>query len=182
MSETPVDVWSEVRRLRCDVADRIEALSPEQWEAQSWCAGWRVRDVLGHLVHLAEASQLSMVRAVLRAGARPDRALDRAARRVGAEPVPELAQRLRDAADGRYHVLGTPPAVALGEVLVHSGDALRPLGLTTDAPPADVALVLDFYVRFGRLAFHTPQPRSTCLVATVSTGGGVRAQRSGVRP
>ncbi|MET0954878.1 MAG: maleylpyruvate isomerase N-terminal domain-containing protein, partial [Cryobacterium sp.] len=30
------------------VADLLATLTPEQWESQSLCAGWRVRDVAGH--------------------------------------------------------------------------------------------------------------------------------------
>lgn len=161
-----VDVWSELRRLRCEFADRVESLDERAWDSQSWCAGWRVRDVLGHLVHLAEATQASIVRDVIRGGARPDRALSKAARGLGDERVPELASRLRAAADGRFHALGTSRAVALGEVLVHSADALRPLSLDLDAPQQDVIPVLDAYWRFGRVAFHAAPQRGLCLVAT----------------
>ena len=161
-----VDVWSELRHLRCEFADRVESLDEGASDSQSWCAGWRVRDVVGHLVHLAEATQLSIVRDVIKGGLRPDRALSKVARGLGDEGVPELARRLRAAADGRFHVLGTPRAVALGEVLVHSADALRALGLELDAPPQDVVPVLDGYWRVGRVAFHAAPQRGRGLVAT----------------
>ena len=161
-----VDVWSELRRLRCQFADRLEVLDEAALNSPSWCEGWRVRDVLGHLVHLAEATQRSMVRDVVRGGIRPDGALRDAARRLGDNPVPELAGRLRAAAGGRFHVLGTPAAVALGEVLVHGADALRPLGLELEAPPEDVTPVLDAYWRVGRVAFHAAPQRGRRLVAT----------------
>ena len=79
--------------------------------------------------------------------------------------MPSLARRLRDAAGGRYHAVGTPPAVALGEVVVHAADALRPLGLALDPPPEMVAPVLDVYRRLGRLAFHGAPQRAVRLVA-----------------
>ena len=160
------DFWPELSRLRHSFADQIESLDENAWNADSWCDGWRVRDVLGHLVHLAEATQVSMIRDVIREGGRPDRALSRVARGLGAEPVPDLTRRLRASAGGRFHVLGTPRAVALGEVLVHGSDALRPLSMELDARPADVAEVLDVYRRFGRLAFHAPSHRGVRLVAT----------------
>jgi uncharacterized protein (TIGR03083 family) len=161
-----MDVWSELRRLRCELADRMESLGEAAWISPSWCVGWRVRDVLGHLVHLAEATQLSIARDVFGSGLRPDRALSEAARRLGDEPVPELARRLRAAADGRFHVFGSPPAVALGEVLVHGADALRPLSLDLDAPPEDVPPVLNAYWRIGRLAFHGAPHRGLRLEAS----------------
>src|SRR5947207_7207485 len=101
MAGTSPDIWPEVARLRYEVADRMELLPEEQWAANSWCSGWRVRDVLGYLVHLAEATRWSVVRDALRNGVLPDRFLGRIARRLGAEPVPSLARRLHDAAGGR---------------------------------------------------------------------------------
>ena len=160
------DPWPSVRRRRYEFADAVENLKPDQWETPSWCEGWRVRDVLGHLVYLAEATQVSILTDLLKAGGRPDRSVDRTARRLGNEPVSELATRLRKAADGRYHVLGSPPAVALGDVLVHSADALRPLGLAGEPQPDEAALVLPIYRRLGLLAFHAAVPRSVRLVAT----------------
>lgn len=161
-----VDVWHALRQVRCQLAEQVESLEPERWDAASWCPGWRVRDVLGHLVHLAEATQLSMLADLVRGGGRPDRALSLAARRLGGDPVPGLAGRLRKAADGRFHVIGTPPPVALGEVLVHGADMLRPLGLDVDAPTAYAAAVLDVYRRVGRMVFHAAPHRRVRLVAT----------------
>lgn len=159
-------LWQEVRHQRWQLADQVEDLDEVTWDSASWCEGWRVRDVLGHLVHLAEASQLSMGVDMVRGGLRPDRALRRAAQRFGDEPVPSLCQRLRAAGDGRFHVLGSPSAVTLGEVLVHSSDALRPLGRELDAPPVDATTVLDVYWKLGRLAFHAAPHRGHRLTAT----------------
>ena len=161
-----VEVWPEVRHLRWQFADLIESLDERAWSLPSWCEGWRVRDVLAHLVHLAEATQLSMAADMIRGGLRPDRTLREAARRLGDVPVAELTHRLRAAADGRYHVLGSPAAVALGEVLVHGADALRPLDLELDGPPSDAARVLDAYWRIGQFAFHGAPHKGLTLKAT----------------
>jgi uncharacterized protein (TIGR03083 family) len=167
------------------------------WDRESWCSGWRVRDVLAHLVHLAEATQASMARDLLVSGVRPDPALRRIAGRMGDDAVPGLAERLRRGADGHFHLLGSPRSVALGELLVHGEDALRPLGLSSDIPPSDVRPVLDIYRRIGRLAFHGKRQPSVRLVATDvdwSSGRGpevrgraidvllLLANRSGARP
>lgn len=86
------EIWSEVHRTRLELADGIESLTAVQWDAPSWCPGWRVRDVLAHVVHIAEATQVSMIRDVLRGGGRPDRAFDRIARQLGDVPVPDLVR------------------------------------------------------------------------------------------
>ena len=159
-------LWPELRSQRLQLADQIEALDETAWDVASWCDGWRVRDALGHLVHLAEATQLSMGADVIRGGLRPDRALSRSARCLGDLPVPELCRRLRASADGRFHVFGSPAAVALGEVLVHGSDALRPVGAEVHAPPTDATAVLDAYWKLGRLAFHAAPHQGHRLTAT----------------
>ena len=110
---------------RIALSEQVGALEPVQWDAHSRCEGWRVRDVLGHLVHMAESTGRSMA-ADLRArpGGRDD-AFAAWGREIGQAPVPELAERLRRSAGSRYNGM---PAVALSEVLVHGDDMLQPLG------------------------------------------------------
>ena len=90
MATASVDTRGEVRRLRVEFADEIAALSPDLWDIPSWCTGWRVRDVLGHLVSMAEATQLSMFWQILHSGLRPGRAVDRMARALETKRYPNL--------------------------------------------------------------------------------------------
>lgn len=160
-----VDVRQEAARLRRQFADQIESLDETAWNSASWCEGWRVRDVLAHLVRGAEATYLSMTCDLLRGGFRPDHAVSKAAKRLGDVPVPKLADRLR-VAGGGFRLPGFPEAIALGDVLVHSADAFRPIGLDVDAPPADAVPVLDAYWRRGQTVVHAAPHRGRRLVAT----------------
>ena len=172
------EIWARVAEQRRELADRIESLEPAQWDSPSWCEGWRVRDVVGHLVHLAEAGQVSMARDLVR-GRSPDRALSIAAVRHGQQPVPELTRRLRQAADGRFRIPGFPPATVLAEVVVHGSDALRPLGQEVDVAASDLVPVLNLYRRIGRVAFRSSSNRQRRLVATDvewASGQGVGLQ------
>jgi uncharacterized protein (TIGR03083 family) len=161
-----VDVWAEVARRRVRLADEVEVLDPDVLAAPSWCTDWRVRDVLGHLVYLAEATQASVLRDVVRLGPKPDKALDRRARALGDRPVDELTSRLRASAGGRFHVLGSPAVVALGEVLVHGADMMRAVGRDTDVDAGVVSPILRVYRRVGRVAFHATPMKGVSLVAT----------------
>ena len=161
-----MDVWRAVEQRRIALADRVGGLDPAQWDAPSWCEGWRVRDVFAHLVHLAEATQWSMTRDLLANGVAPNKALDRVARGLADEPQSDLASRLKAAAGGRYHVVGSPAAVALGEVITHGADMLRPLGLDDDVDPSIAVPVLPVYRRVRRLAFQAQPLREVRLVAT----------------
>jgi uncharacterized protein (TIGR03083 family) len=171
MSPATDSYWSTVRSQRIGLADQVGGLDSAAWDSPSWCDGWRVRDVLGHLVHLAEASQLSMGLDMLRNGGLTNRALSRCACRLGALPVPDLADRLRAAANGRFHVAGVARTIVLGELAAHGSDMLRPLSLDVAVPPAELTPVLDTYVRFGRVAFGRKDRGAfgrgqVCLVAT----------------
>jgi uncharacterized protein (TIGR03083 family) len=193
MRTAGIDIWERIRSNRLVLADRLGTLSDTEASSPSWCAGWRVRDVLGHLVHLAEATGASMLGDGLRAGT-PNRTLDKAARRLGERPVPELCDRLRRAADGRFRLPSAPIAVALGEVVVHGNDALRPIGSAFHPGPDDLRAVLDAYGRIARLTFRTTAPilggrgalpriRRVRLVATDldwSVGRGVEVQGKAV--
>ncbi len=36
-----------------DVADLLRTLTPQEWETETLCAGWRVRDVVAHVLYEA---------------------------------------------------------------------------------------------------------------------------------
>jgi uncharacterized protein (TIGR03083 family) len=173
----------EKARLRRQFADRIAALDETAWNAASWCAGWRVRDVLAHLVKGAEMTYGSLTLDLLRGGFRPDRSVGQAAARLGAEPVPMLTERLRWAADRNFHLVGSSAAMGLVDVLVHSADALRPIGLDVDAPPDDAVPALDALWTAGRMIVHATPQQGRRLVATDvdwSRGSGPEVRGRGV--
>jgi uncharacterized protein (TIGR03083 family) len=162
----PGEAGGEVARLRRQFADQMVSLDEAAWESPSWCAGWRVRDVLAHLVRGAEMTYGSLTVDVLRGGFRPDASVRKAARRLGDTPVPELADRLRAAATRRFHLVGSSEGMGLADVLVHSADAFRPVGLDVEVAPDDVVPALDTLWTRGRVVVHAVPQRGRRLVAT----------------
>jgi uncharacterized protein (TIGR03083 family) len=161
-----VDVWQETVGLRLRFAERIESLDETAWNSTSWCQGWLIRDVLAHLVQNAERTYTSLTFDLIRGGFGPDRAMSKAAIRFREIPVPELAGRLRRAADRHFHLPGSTEAMGLADVLVHSSDAFRPVGLEVDAHPASVGPALDALWKSGRLVVHAVPHHGRRLVAT----------------
>ena len=53
------DVWAAVAAERVALADLLDQIDDAAWSRPSLCGGWTVRDVVGHLVVLAEAKALS---------------------------------------------------------------------------------------------------------------------------
>lgn len=133
--------WELVEAERRSLADRVAALPAPVWDEPSRCEGWRIRDVLGHLVHMAESTGKSL-RADLRAAAprERDQGFAICARQRGEQPVLELCQRLRDAAPSRFNGM---PTVALSEVVIHGDDMLEPAGGRADLSDETAVACLD---------------------------------------
>jgi uncharacterized protein (TIGR03083 family) len=139
-----------VAEARVDLADRLAELPPEAWDADSLCAGWRVRDVIGHLVHLAETSRARMiVEAAKVAPATLNGGVAKMARRTGAAPPDDLVRRLREGGGGGFTPPGIGPVAALGETFVHGSDALRATGGTPRPADDRTLVVARSYLRLG---------------------------------
>jgi len=127
-------------RLR-EETDRLvrigRALSREEWDAPSLCAGWRVRDVFGHLT-LSFTYPLARVTAVVaRHGGNVDRASAAESRRLASSMgQTELLDRLDR---GRRRPKGlarfVKPSIVFGDSLIHELDIRRPLALVDPIPP-----------------------------------------------
>jgi uncharacterized protein (TIGR03083 family) len=125
-------------------------LTEQQWNAASWCGGWRVRDTAGHLLAAAEQTPLNFYKEMAQAGFRFNVFADRAAKRLGALAPDEIAKRLRLRTTTTNH----PPApviAMLGEIIVHGADIRRPLGLGHQPTEAALVAVADNYQRTNLL-------------------------------
>jgi uncharacterized protein (TIGR03083 family) len=49
-----MEVRGLARDQRADLAAFLATLSPQQWQAPTLCAGWRVRDVVTHVISYDE--------------------------------------------------------------------------------------------------------------------------------
>ncbi|MEU6776962.1 maleylpyruvate isomerase family mycothiol-dependent enzyme [Streptomyces sp. NPDC046759] len=129
---------------RRELADLFEELTPEQWDAPSLCAGWRVREVVAHMSLGLRHSTGKVLAELVRARGSLHRMTDRLARRdAAAHPDTELAAFLRTHA----HHPWTPPvgglAAALGHDVVHGLDVTVALGLDREVPEDRLRILLD---------------------------------------
>ncbi len=138
------DIWSTVIAERGALADDLADLSPQQWQTPSLCEGWTVREVLAHQSGTASMTTSKFLVRLAAAGFSIPRYANREIRRhLGDSPRATLAE-FRD----RQHSTSCPPGPKvtwLGEVIVHSEDIRRPLGISHTYPPAAVRKVIDFY-------------------------------------
>jgi uncharacterized protein (TIGR03083 family) len=136
------EIWTHIHAERSAMADTWSALTPEQWSAPSWCTGWSVKEVAGHVLAAAEQTPLNFYKELAGAGFRFSAFTDRGAKRLGVIAPHELVERLR----ARTSTTNRPPApviAMLGEVVVHGDDIRRPLGLEHHTPEAALRAVAD---------------------------------------
>lgn len=136
--------WDLVETERRTLADLLAALTPDQWEAPSLCAEWRVRDVAAHLAMTpARApSPGTMLRAlVVNRGRLWSAGRDVAIAYAARSPV-EIVAGIRDHAGSRSRPVFVVPDNILLDLVVHGQDIAVPLGITRVVPPAAGELAL----------------------------------------
>ncbi|GGU48757.1 hypothetical protein GCM10010211_11270 [Streptomyces albospinus] len=138
-----MDIRDAIAAERRDLADLLDGLSPEQWDAPSLCTGWRVRDVAAHMSLGFRYRLPALAAELLKARGSLHRMTDRCARKDAAALSPvQLAAALRDNADHPW----TPPVggfeAALGHDVVHGLDISVPLGLDRRVPEDRIRVLL----------------------------------------
>ncbi|PIE32451.1 MAG: hypothetical protein CSA55_03335 [Ilumatobacter coccineus] len=132
---------------RLALCDLLEQLEPDEWQTQSLCADWTVRDVVAHLTLATEETLRGMIVGMIKARGSFDRMNTNAAiKRSRDVDPPELIQRLRESASSSQRNPMSTPADQLIDILVHTQDIARPLGRATTMIPEHVVPALDHAV------------------------------------
>ena len=130
-----VDVRRLAREERADFAAFLATLSPQQWQAPTLCAGWRVRDVVAHVIGYDDLDTCRLLAYVIQGRLRLGRVNAAALARDHARSPEQLLALLTDHPQPR----GVPAAlggrVGLTEALIHHQDIRRPLAQPRAIPP-----------------------------------------------
>lgn len=124
---------------RREFATLLDGLSPEQWGAQSLCEGWRVRDVVGHLLY-DDLPMSTLIREAVLALS-PNRVNARLVDRSKDRSLEDLRAAFRRTIDGG-RLSRLAPTLILTDVLIHQQDIRRPLGLARTIPAERLLAVL----------------------------------------
>ena len=141
-----MDHWDAIASERLALADQLDTLSPEQWDTQSLCEAWTVRDVTAHLVVPHKISIPAFLVTFVAAGGSFSRANLAATAKEAKRPTPDLVADIRRFADSRAKPPGFGSEAPLSEVLVHGQDIRIPLGLDDTSATESWAAILDFLV------------------------------------
>ena len=149
-----MDVWEEIAATRRETADYLETLDDAAWETQSLCAGWKVKDVAGHMVMPLTVGTPRIMLKMATTGFNFDRANDKLSRELAAKKSPtELAAMLRANAENKFKPPGGTPEMPLTDAVVHSLDIRRPLNAPPFVPGNRAEAVLNFLAHGRNRAF-----------------------------
>jgi uncharacterized protein (TIGR03083 family) len=120
------------------ISELAHALSDEQWDHDSLCRGWRVRDVISHMVLGYTTPMLSMVGMVARYGFNVPRASATESAAYGSTHSPAQILAVFDTIPKDHVHKGISrvikPQESLLDHIVHHQDIRRPLGLPRQIP------------------------------------------------
>jgi uncharacterized protein (TIGR03083 family) len=147
--------------------DLLERLRPEQWNAPSLCAGWRVRDVVSHLLMPYELTAPRFMTAMVVNRFDFDRVANTWVLRDHRSSA-ELIDGLRT--HGRFRVPGAGPDGELSHLVIHGLDLSYPLGrpLAITAEAANRTLDLLFTPKARGVA--KPERLAGLSFASTDTG------------
>lgn len=124
----------------------LRELSEAEWDAPTLCAGWRVREVVGHLrydaVPLGEYARIGLRHRFSIDGVNNAMAAE-AARRAPAELLAEFETAPRT-------ISRLWPRLGLADLFVHQQDIRRPLGRDREIPADRLRAILDRPDPFAR--------------------------------
>jgi uncharacterized protein (TIGR03083 family) len=138
-------VAAEFRSL----ADLLAAASDAQWDTQSLCEDWRVREVVAHLTMAARYSEEEFMAELRRCDFDFARLSNEVASRDAKLPENELVACLRSGVMQHWTPPGGGYHGALNHVVIHGLDVTVPLGVPRRSPDETIRVVLDDLTQGG---------------------------------
>jgi uncharacterized protein (TIGR03083 family) len=136
--------WNTIHAERDALAADLEGLTEEQWDTPSLCSDWSVHRALGHMVSTAKMTPVKFLAKFAAAKFRFHDMNGAGARAESSGTPARTLQEFRAVAGATTAPPG-PSDTFLGEVLVHSEDIRRPLGISHVYPTEAVARATAFY-------------------------------------
>jgi len=166
VTATDDEVFGMIAAERRATADLVEGFAPEQLATQSLCGAWTVHQVAAHLTAPWAVGVRGFIGPIVRAGGNFDKANDRVAKRLAEQPISAIAASLRDHADHRFTPPGFGPEAPLTDVIVHTQDMCRPLGISRDVAPERIQVSLDLLATKRANRFRSARIDGLRFVAT----------------
>lgn len=137
-----MELLDRLSTQRLALADQLDLLSADQWDTPSLAEGWTVRHVIAHVVMPFRYSKPRIALKYLLNGFDFNRMADRVARSDSTLPSGQLVQTLRCNADNPFTPPGAGLEAPLTDLVMHTLDITRPLGIVVSRPAATTRIVL----------------------------------------
>jgi len=144
------DLRPLILEQRAKLGELLADLDATAWDANSWCRGWLVRDVVAHCIQNHRATPWNLPGQMMAAGFNLDARNQRWVTRWRAEtPMKLLAAYLATAE--RMAFPGFEARYALTEDVVHGYDIAQPLGYSIQVPEAVLVIVAETYLHTSHI-------------------------------
>ncbi|MBB3036553.1 maleylpyruvate isomerase family mycothiol-dependent enzyme [Hoyosella altamirensis] len=119
--------WYAIEQERLHLADMLESLTPNEWDAPSLCEGWLVRDVAAHVALGANPPLRAAAREAIRNYGRFNKMNQALGIAYGSHPEDQIVAALRKHAASRKLPPLTNQRNILADTLIHAQDIALPL-------------------------------------------------------
>jgi uncharacterized protein (TIGR03083 family) len=153
------------RAERADLLAFLAGLTPQQWDEPTLCAGWRVRDVVAHMISYEGLRGRELFRRLARGRFRLALVNDVGVAELRDARPDELLALLEQRLEPSGLTTGFGCRVALLDAMIHQQDIRRPLGAPRTIPPDRLLPALSF-ARFAPPIGAFWRARGLRLVAT----------------
>lgn len=138
-------LWQHIHIERAVLHEKLTGLPADSWTTETLCPGWTVLDVAAHVISNPQIGLAEIAAMVGRNFGRGyNTMILRETKRWAENQTPEsVLADFERFADSRKHVPVTTAVEPLLDVLVHTQDILRPLGLHHVGNPEAAAIAAD---------------------------------------
>ncbi|OZM70665.1 DinB family protein [Amycolatopsis antarctica] len=145
MSRT--DVMSLAEAERQDLADFLDTLATDDWQAPTLCSDWTAHQVVAHVISFEELSRPQLVARFVKGWLGPGNVNSVGVREYVTRSPSELIALVRAYALPRGLTAGFGGAIALTDGLIHHQDIRRSLKQPRSIPPERLVAALQMAVR-----------------------------------
>ena len=142
------DLMPMVHAERASLGEFLDTLTPDQWNAPTWCDKWNVQDLVAHLVAAGNITAPHFLAGFVKSGFSFDKTVETDLKNFSSGMPADVKARY----DSIIYSNRKPPGpayVALGEVMVHGEDIRRALGTRGEHPVDHLVTLADAYKRTG---------------------------------
>jgi uncharacterized protein (TIGR03083 family) len=139
-----MDTWNAVEADRVAFAGYLAALSPQDWDAASWCDGWSVKNVVAHTLVIPTMPKGKVFSEFLKAGFNLNKMNAKLVKQLTTSiSTAEMIAKTRDTAGVRSAPPGLKPVGVFAEMMVHASDIALAIGKPFDLPVEHYVAGLD---------------------------------------